>query len=59
MTGATAGSSHNQISLSLSGGVHRVPTTSSVGVSVDGADQTAAGEPSGGKGPLMVSTEMG
>jgi hypothetical protein len=29
-----------------------------VGIGVDTGDQTAAGEPAGGKGPLMASTEM-
>ncbi len=58
MTSATAGASPNQVPLSLSGGVHKVPTTSLVGISMDSEDQTAAGEPSGGKGPLTVSTEI-
>ncbi len=58
MTGATAGASHDQVLLSLSGGVHRVPTTSLVSIGMDGEDQTAAGEPAGGKGPLMASIEM-
>ncbi len=58
MTSATAGTSPNQVPLSLSGGVHRVPTTSLVGIGVDGEDQTGAGEPTGGKGPLTVLTEM-
>ncbi len=58
MTGATTGTSHNQGPLSLSGGVHRVPTTSLVGIGMDSEDQTATGEPAGGKGPLTASTEM-
>jgi hypothetical protein len=58
MTGATAGASHNQVPLSLNGGVHRVPATSLVGNGVDGEDQTAAGEQAGGKGPPTASTEM-
>ena len=58
MTSATAGASLDQASLSLSRGVPRVPTTSLVGIGVDGENQTAAGEPTGGKGPLTVSTEM-
>ncbi len=58
MTGAIAGASHDQVPLSLSGGVHRVPATFPVGISVDGKDQTAAGEPAGGKGPPTASTEM-
>jgi hypothetical protein len=58
MTSDTAGASLNQVPLSLSGCVHKVPTTSLVGISVDGEDQTVAGEPTGGKGPLTVSTEM-
>jgi hypothetical protein len=58
MTSATDGTSHNQVLLSLSGGVHRVPTTSLVAIGVDGKDQTVAGEPAGGKGPLAASTEM-
>ena len=48
MTGATVGASLNQVLLSLSGGVHRVSTTSLVGIGVDGEDQTVAGEPPGG-----------
>jgi hypothetical protein len=52
MTSATARASPNQAPLSLSGGVHRVPTTPLVGIGVDSEDQTAAGEPTGGKGPL-------
>jgi hypothetical protein len=48
MTGATVGASLNQVPLSLSGGVHRVSTTSLVGIGVDGEDQTVAGEPPGG-----------
>ncbi len=58
MTSATAGASLDQVPLSLSGGVHRVPITSLVGISVDGEDQTVAGEPTGGKRPLTVSTRM-
>ncbi len=58
MTSATAGASLDQASLSLSRGVPRVPTTSLVGIGVDGENQTAAGEPTGGKGPLTVSTEV-
>jgi hypothetical protein len=58
MTGATAGASHDQVPLSLNGGVHRVPSTSPVGNGVDGEDQTAAWEQAGGKGPPTVSTEM-
>ncbi len=58
MTGATAGASHDQVPLSLSGGVHRIHTTSLVGIGVDSEDQTAAGAPAGGKGPLTVSTEI-
>jgi hypothetical protein len=58
MTSATIGASLNQVPLSLSGGVHRVPTTSLVGIGVDSEDQTAAGEPTGGKEPLMVLTGM-
>jgi hypothetical protein len=56
MTSATDGASLDQVLLSLSGGVHWVPTTSLVGISVEGEDQTAAGEPTGGKGPLTVLT---
>ncbi len=58
MTSATVGASLNQAPLNLSGGIHRVPTTSLVGIGVDGEDQTAAGEPTGGKGPLTGSTGM-
>ncbi len=58
MTSNTVGASLNQVPLSISGGVHRVPTTSLVGIGVDGEDQTEAGEPTGGKGPLTVSTGM-
>ena len=58
MTSATAGASPNQVPLSLSGGVHRVPTTSLVGIGVGGEDQTAAGEPASGKGPPTAYTEM-
>jgi hypothetical protein len=58
MTSATIGSSINQVLLSPSGGMHRDPTTSLVGISVDGEDQTAAGELTWGKGPLRVSTGM-
>jgi hypothetical protein len=58
MTDATAGASHNQGPLSLSGGVHRVLTTSPVGIGVDCEHQTAAGDPAGGKRPPAASTEM-
>jgi hypothetical protein len=58
MTSATTGASPDQVLLSLSGGIHRVPTTPLVGIGVEGEDQTAAVEPTGGKGPLTVSTEM-
>jgi hypothetical protein len=57
MTGATIRASHNQVLLSLSGGVHRVPASSLVGI-MDGEDQTAARESAGGNGPLTASTEM-
>ncbi len=43
---------------SLNGGVHRVSAISPVGNGADGEDQTAAGEPAGGKGPPTASTEM-
>ncbi len=58
MTSATIGAILDQVPLSISGGVHRVTTTSLVGIGVDGGHQTAAGEPTGGKGPLTVSTGM-
>ncbi len=58
MTSDTAGASLDQVPLSLSGDVHRVPTTSLVGIGVDGEDQTVAGEPTGFKGPLTVSAEI-
>jgi hypothetical protein len=58
MPGPTAGASHDQVPLSLNGGVHRVPAIFPVGNGADGEDQTVAGEPAGGKGPLTVSTEM-
>jgi hypothetical protein len=58
MTGTTAEESHDQVPLSLSGGVHRVPAISPVGNGADGEDQTAVGEPAGGKGPPTASTEM-
>jgi hypothetical protein len=58
MTGVTAGASQDQVQLSLNGGVHRVPTTSPVGIGVAGEDQTAAGEPASGKGPPTAYTEM-
>ncbi len=58
MTGATAGASHDPVSQSLDGDVHRVPTSSLVGNGADGEDQTATGEPAGGKGPPTVSIEM-
>jgi hypothetical protein len=40
MTSAIVGASLDQVLLSLSGGVRRVPTTSLVGISVGGEDQT-------------------
>ncbi len=58
MTGATAGASHDQVLQSLNGGIHRIPAISLVGNGADGEDQTAAGEPAGGKGPSAASTEM-
>ncbi len=58
MTSVTTGASHNQVLQSLDGGVHRVPAISPMGNGVDGEDQTAAGEPAGGKGPPTASTEM-
>jgi hypothetical protein len=59
MTGATTGASHGQVLQSLNGrGVHRVPASCPVGNGAEGEDQTAAGEPAGGKGPPMASTEM-
>jgi hypothetical protein len=58
MTSVTVGASLDQVPSSLSGGVHRVPTMSLVGIGVDGEDQTVAGEPPGAKGPLNVSTGM-
>jgi hypothetical protein len=58
MTGATSGVGHNQALQGLNGGVHRVPAISLVGSGVDGKNQTATGELSGGKGPPTVSTEM-
>jgi hypothetical protein len=57
MTGATAGTSHNQVPRSLNGGVHSVPAIFLVGNGADGEDQTMAGEPAGGKGPPSASTE--
>ncbi len=58
MNGATSGVGHNQALQGLNGVVHRVPAISLVGNGVDGKDQTAAGELSGGKGPPTKSTEM-
>ncbi len=58
MTGATSGIGHNQALQGLDGGVHRVSTISLVGNGVDGKDQTAVGELSGGKGPPVASTEI-
>jgi hypothetical protein len=58
MTGATAGASHDQVPLNLSGCVHTVTAISSAGIGVDGKDQTVAGKPAGGKGPPTASTEM-
>ncbi len=58
MASATVGAGINQEAFSPSGGVHRVSTTSLVGIVVDSEDQTVAGEPTGGMGPLTVSTEM-
>jgi hypothetical protein len=58
MTCATSGVGHNQPLQGLDGVVHRVPAISLVGNCVDGKDQTAGGELSGGKGPPTVSTEM-
>jgi hypothetical protein len=54
MTSATGRTSINHVPLSLGGGVHRVPTTSLVGIGEDGEDETVAWEPTGGKGPLRV-----
>jgi hypothetical protein len=58
MTGAISGIGHNQALLGLGEGVHWVPDISLVGNSVDGEDQTAAGESAGDKAPPMASTEM-
>ncbi len=58
MISATVGASLDQVPLSLSGGIHRVPTIYLAGIGVDGEDQTAAGEPTGGRGPLTVLTRM-
>jgi hypothetical protein len=58
MTGATSDVGHDQALQGLNGGVHRVPAISLMGNGVDGKDQTAAGELSGGKRPPTASTEM-
>jgi hypothetical protein len=56
---ATVGASIDQKAVSPSGVVHKVFNTPLVGTAVDGDDhQTAAVEPPGGKGPLMVLTGM-
>ncbi len=58
MTGATSGIGYNQALQGLDRGVYRVPVISLVGNGVDGEDQTAARELSGGNGPPTASAEM-
>jgi hypothetical protein len=58
MSGTTSGVGCNQALQGLDGGVHKVPAIFLVGYGVDGKDQTAAGELSGGKRPPRASTEM-
>jgi hypothetical protein len=58
MTGANSGVGYDQALQGLDGGVHRVPAISLVGNGVEGKDQTAARELSGGKGSPTASMEM-